>query len=824
MPKTDDGKAYEQLIAENVELCARLEEAEETLRAIRSGEVDALMVAGPNGDQVFTLSGADRVYRALIENMSEGALTLTAGGVILYANRRFADMVQTPLERVVGAAIAAWLAPESRAALETLLHNRDERCSAEVLLATGSGAQLAANLSVNRLFMADLPDVYCMVVTDLTEQKQSTAALAASEEKFRYIFDHSVIGKSFTLPSGEITVNKAFCDMLGYTSAELADHKWQELTHPDDIALSERMLAPLRAGKQNSTRFTKRYLHKDGSTIWADVGIALRRDAEGKPIYFVTSVNDITVRKQAEAELVASQSLYRLLAENSSDAISLIDAAGTVVYISPAYARHLGFDEGELLNLDTPGILHLIHPDDRAAIAAEIKRGRDLKLPTSRYEYRLRAKGGDYVWLEDVLRRDFDEQGQFVRTIVNSRDVTARKQAEAERDRLQAQLAEAQKMELVGRLAGGIAHEFNNMLAGIMLRTELLLHAGQPDTPLQRSLTTIYGVAQRAAEMVRSLLGFARKQMIAPRMLDLNAAVESSLPMLHNLVGEEITVVWQPGSHIWPVKIDPTQFEQILINLCTNARDAIAGVGAITIETAELEMTHAVDVSGHDVPPGAYVLLAVTDTGCGMDQALFAHIFEPFFTTKEVGKGSGLGLAAVAGIVQQNGGYIQILTEPGAGTTFKIFLPGYTETVAPGEQGQTPSLPYGHGETVMLVEDEAMVLQMTADALQYLGYNVIAAAAPAEAIRQMEGESGTVDLLMTDVVMPAMNGAELAARIAALRPGIRHLFVSGYPADIVAQRGALGDDVHFLQKPFTLQELATKVSALLAKAAPINSS
>ena len=902
----------------------------------------------------------------------------------------------------------------------------------------------------------------------LEEQVRTEKALRANAEKFQYVFDNSVVGQSITLPSGEINVNKAFCEMLGYSRAELLSRKWQDLTHTDDIELTNRALTPLLAGNQDAIRFTKRYIHKDGSTIWAEVGTAIRRDAGGKPQYFVTSVNDITRRRraeenlrqseallrlvtdnlpayvayvnapalcyqfvnrqfafsfqrpreeiigqpvssilsqanfefawpyieralhgercsyetafplaegqrwiqvnyvpsldqsgkvngivilnhdlterkqaeealreaeerfhsmferhhaimlliaphsgaivdanmaatqfygysldelrrmnidainalspeqvaaertralaerqnyfvfphrlasgeirtvevhstpiavgeqqllfsiihditerqQAEAALAASQAMYRLLAENSSDAVTLIDAGGNVVYASPSCTRRLGYDENDLLQLDTPGIMQLVYPDDRAAIAAEIRRGRELKLPTSRYEYRLRTKSGDYIWVEDVLRRTFDEQG-FVSTIVNSRDITERKQAAAEHEHLQAQLAEAQKMELVGRLAGGIAHEFNNMLAGILLRTELLLYAAEPDTPLQRGLTTIYSVSQRAAEMVRSLLGFARRQVIAPRMLDLNVAVQSSLPMLHKMVGEEIAVVWQPGSHIWPVKIDPTQFEQILINLCANARDAIAGIGVITIETAALELAHARDVGGHDVPSGVYVLLAVTDTGCGMDQALLAHIFEPFFTTKEVGKGSGLGLAAVAGIVQQNGGYIQILTEPGVGTTFKIYLPWYTETVASGEQDQTPSLPYGHEETVLLVEDEAVVLQMTADALQYLGYHVIAAATPEEAIQQVEKLSGTVNLLMTDVVMPVMNGGELAERVAVIQPGIKRLFISGYPSDIVAQRGALGDDVHFLQKPFTLQELATKMRAVLAEAAPI---
>lgn len=331
MPKTGAGKTHAQLLAENLDLRARLEEAEEKLRTIRSGEVVAHNVARPHGDQV---------YRTLIEDMNEGALTLTADGVILYANRRFADMVQTPLAKVIGAAIDAWLAPDSRAVLQTLLPDRGERRCAAVLLASGRGAPLPVNLSVNCLSAEEPPAVYGMVVTDLTQQKGRLTTLAASEDKFQYVFDNSVVGESVTLPSGEINVNQAFCDLMGYTRAELAGRTWQELTHPDDIALTDRMLAPLLAGKQTSTRFTKRYLHKDGSTIWADVGTALRRDAEGRPLYFVTSVNDITERKRAEEDLRQSERLLRLVADNLPAYVAYVSSSALCYqFVNRRYAR-----------------------------------------------------------------------------------------------------------------------------------------------------------------------------------------------------------------------------------------------------------------------------------------------------------------------------------------------------------------------------------------------------------------------------------------------------------------------------------------------------
>ena len=524
---------------------------------------------------------------------------------------------------------------------------------------------------------------------------------------------------------------------------------------------------------------------------------------------------DITEQKRAEAELAASQSLYRLLAENSSDAVSMIDAEGRVVYVSPAYTRRLGYDERDMLELDTPAIIQRIHPDDRARIAAEIRRGRDLKLPVSRYAYRAITKSGDYIWLEDILRRDFDERGEFVRTIVNSRNITERVRAEEERDRLQAHLAQAQKMELVGRLAGGVAHEFNNMLAVIMLRTEILLRATDPGTKVHKSLSDIHAVAVRSAALVRSLLGYARKQIVSPKALDLNVAITNALPVMQKLLGEEVELIWNPGAALWSVRIDPSQFEQVLVNLCVNARDAIDSTGTISIETADVVLAQGVGANGLPIRAGDYVMVAVSDTGCGMDDELLPHIFEPFFTTKEVGSGTGLGLAAVDGIVQQNQGHIQVRSKPGIGTTFKIYFPRLVEN-ADSHEHETPSaLPWGKGETVLLVEDEVFVLEMAAEILRYLGYTVIEAATPAHALQRLKDADAPVDLLMTDIVLPAMNGSELAKQIAAIQPGIKCLFVSGYPADMVAQRGVLESGVHFLHKPFSLYELATTVSQAL---------
>ncbi|MBK7916294.1 MAG: response regulator [Chloroflexi bacterium] len=287
--------------------------------------------------------------------------------------------------------------------------------------------------------------------------------------------------------------------------------------------------------------------------------------------------------------------------------------------------------------------------------------------------------------------------------------------------------------------------------------------------------------------------------------------------MLKNLLSEEIKLVWRPDRQVWPVRIDPTQIDQILVNLCVNARDAIQGVGMFMIGTENIALADSiVAANGSTMPPGDYVMLTVSDTGSGIEKDLLAHIFEPFFTTKEIGKGTGLGLSVVDGIVQQNGGQVQVYSTPNLGTTFKVYLPRFADPVQVAEE-ERPSPPplQSKGETVLLVEDEAAVLQMAADALRYLGYKVITAVTPDEAIYQMENYAGTIDLLMTDIILPVMNGRELAERIIAIQPDIKILYVSGYPADFIAHRGVLEGGVHFLQKPFSLQKLASSLKETL---------
>jgi two-component system cell cycle sensor histidine kinase/response regulator CckA len=394
-------------------------------------------------------------------------------------------------------------------------------------------------------------------------------------------------------------------------------------------------------------------------------------------------------------------------------------------------------------------------------------------------------------------------------------DITRRKQAEEEREELREQLFEARKMESIGRLAGGVAHDFNNMLGVVSGYTEMALDQIHPDTPLFANLLEVRNAAKRSAELTRQLLTFARKQYVAPTLFDLNETVANMLAMLRRLTGETIEITWRPGPGGANVKMDPSQMDQILANLCVNARDAMAGNGTITIETHVTTLDEA-GCAGHlRYVPGEYVLLAVSDDGHGMDKEILDNMFEPFFTTKETGKGAGLGLATVYGIIKQNSGFIDVRSEPGRGTTFKIYLP---RQMAGVEQTLTkrPAPPVVRGsETILLVEDEPALLKMTSLVLKNSGFRVLPASSPAEAIRVADEHAGEIHLLLTDVIMPGMNGVDLAKELNSLYPEIKQLFMSGYTGDAMAHHGMLDENINFIQKPFSLQDLAAKTREVL---------
>jgi PAS domain S-box-containing protein len=409
-----------------------------------------------------------------------------------------------------------------------------------------------------------------------------------------------------------------------------------------------------------------------------------------------------------------------------------------------------------------------------------------------------------------------NDQGERTGTIGVVNDLTEHERSEVERQKLEAQLQQAQKMESVGRLAGGVAHDFNNQLSVILGYSELSLLEIDPSQPHYAAFLEIKKAAERSATLTGQLLAFARKQTVSPIVIDLNETVSGMLKMLQRLIGENIQLAWHPASNIWPIKIDPSQIDQLLANLCVNARDAIKDIGRICIETGNCTIDETYCATHADTIPGEYLKITVSDDGCGMDKETLSHIFEPFYTTKELGKGTGLGLATLFGIVMQNNGFINVYSEPGQGTTFTIYLPRHIGENEEVSKVIASELPSKGNETILLVEDEPTILEMAALMLKGLGYTVVTAGTGNEAIRLFKERADSIQLLMTDVVMPDMNGRNLQKELQLLSPQLKCLFMSGYTANVIAHHGVLDEGVHFINKPFSVLDLAQKVRVVLA--------
>jgi PAS domain S-box-containing protein len=512
-------------------------------------------------------------------------------------------------------------------------------------------------------------------------------------------------------------------------------------------------------------------------------------------------------------DLREREAWLRTVMEQAGDGLELIDFDGRVVDVNSAACTALDYAREELCRLSIwdfdPGF-------DRQKFHATLQsmpHGQPITIETMH-----RRKDGSTFPVE--VRSTVIDVGGRRLVLALSRDLTERRRTEGDRERLQSQLAQAQKMESVGRLSGGVAHDFNNMLAVILGHAEMALDRVRPTDPIHADLAEIQASARRSAELTRQLLAFARKQPVAPRVLDLNESVATVLKMLERLVGEDVRIEWRPGDGIHRVRVDPSQLDQLLTNLCVNARDAISGVGTIAIATANVVFDADLVRGRPGAVPGTYAALSVCDTGCGMSTDQVERVFEPFYTTKQLGQGTGLGLATVYGIVKQNDGFIDVISAPGAGATFTIYLPRAPGEVASAVDPPMSQLPRGAGETILLVEDEAAILALGAAMLTQLGYVVLAAGTPGDALRLAHEHQGDIDLLLTDVVMPEMNGRDLAMRVTAVKPAVRRLFMSGYTADIIVSSGGLDENVDLLTKPFTARQLASKVRETLDRGTP----
>ena len=669
---------------------------------------------------------------------------------------------------------------------------------------------------------ADLDTVLRMadLAWDLCERKQVGMALTANKEKYQRLYTMLRL-MADTLPDmiwaknankEFLFANKALCsgllkatdtsEPIGKTDGFFANR--ERRNHPDDP--NWHTFGELCMDSDATTLQAMREMQFDefgnvgGKYLHLDVHKAPLFDDRGELIGVVGSARDITERKHAEAE----RERLVLAIEQTSETIVITDTTGAIVYANPSFERITGYSREEALGMN-PRLLKSGKHDESfyAEMWATLQRGEAWS-----GQFINKKKDGSLFTEEAVISPVRDPSGTTVSFVAVKRDIS-------NGIRLEEQLRQAQKMESIGQLAGGVAHDFNNMLGVILGRIEMAITRLGPLHPVLHHLNDIRKAAERSTELTKQLLTFARKQAINPKVLDFNEAIAAILTILQRLIGESIELIWRPGNNLWPVLIDPTQVDQILANLCVSARDAIADVGTITITTGTITVDEHDQCGLNGLESGGYVRLSVSDNGCGMDQQTIAHIFEPFFTTKAVGVGTGLGLATVYGIVSQNKGHIDVQSTPGQGSTFTVVLPKAPGATEDGGEHHQDRAPERGQETILLVEDEPLILTMAESMLEMLGYTVLVAQTPGEALHKAKTHQGLIDLLFTDVIMPEMNGLDLAQRMHLIRPGLKCLFMSGYTADLLDRLTSGAEPIDLIEKPFMLHDLAAKVRAVL---------
>jgi two-component system cell cycle sensor histidine kinase/response regulator CckA len=641
-----------------------------------------------------------------------------------------------------------------------------------------------------------------VIVRDITKQKQAEKDLLQAERKYRLIFEEAIIGIFQSTPDGRLmSVNPALTRMYGYDSPEemiasITDIQRQLYVDPNRRDEFKHLLEKVGLVHQ----FEVQVYRKDGRKIWLSANAHVVREGD-VIVRYEGTFEDVTNRKLLEDELREAQQKYRDIVENAVVGIFQSTPEGRYISANPAMANMLGYTSPQELVESITDTSMQVYVDPKRR--EEFKRLASEQGVAKNFECEAYRKDGSKMWLSANVRA-VSKDGVVVRYEGMNEDITQRKL-------LEDQLRQAQKMEAVGQLAGGVAHDFNNALGVITGYSDLLqmnLPAGDPS---HRHAVEIAKAGRRAAALTRQLLAFSRKQVIQPVVLDLNAATGELEKMLRRLIGEHIEITFKRSPGLGRVKMDPGQVEQVLMNLAVNSRDAMPHGGSLCIETANVELDETYARQNVFVIPGSYVMLSVSDTGCGMDKETQLRIFEPFFTTKEPGKGTGLGLSTVYGIAKQNAGYVVVYSELGKGTTFKLYLPRLSDTATlPLPVPALEALPCGT-ETVLVVEDEEALRTLTRTCLESNHYYVLDAPNAAAALELAKKHQGRVHLLLTDVVMPGMSGRELANQLLASRPEVKVVYMSGYTNDLIDQQGILDSDTVLLEKPFTLHSLLTKV-------------
>lgn len=661
-----------------------------------------------------------------------------------------------------------------------------------------------ADLSLHAKFLRDetgKPNAMMGISRDISEQKKALKEI----QRYKLIFEKS-LNEIYIFDAKSLLftyVNQAAINNLGYSIEELKHMTPVDIKPEFTLQQFQALLQPLRDGAEKSIVFETIHKRKDGSTYDIEVHLQLMH-VEGED-FFTAIIIDITQRKQFEEQLKESEEKFRILAESTPMTIMMYQDDNWI-YANPAAEALLGYTEEELCAMN---FWDVVHPDDKAIIRERGSKRQKGEVAPVGYEFRVIDKNGTVKWVL-LYGATVMYKGKPA-GLISVIDITDRKKIEEEKRKLQEQLLQSQKMEAIGTLAGGVAHEFNNMLNIISGHAELALLNIQQDNPACGDILKIKNAAQRSAEITKKLLTFARKQEDKFSIVNVNTAIDSMIGMIKRLIGENIQLVWQPVKKELSVHIDEVSIDQILVNLIVNARDAIKDHGLIGITTDSVTIEDEVALQ-HSVLPGEYALIEVADNGIGMDEETLEHIFDPFFTTKEVGKGTGLGLSTVYGIVKNHGGFIDVNSEKGKGTAFRIYIPLFIERRyhAQYHEDAVQNL-FRSTETILIVEDEASILKMIKKMLEILGYTVLEASDPFKALEIVKNYIGTIHLLITDVIMPKMNGVDLSKLVSAIHPRIKVIYTSGYSAEVLTKHNIKISDVNYLKKPVSFAILASVV-------------
>jgi len=761
------------------------------------------------------LAQSEAYFRALIENSLDLIVVLDKAGIMRFQSPSSERILGFRPEELVGQSVFAFVHPDdlgaSGQAFARLLQGQyDPSMATELRFRHKNGSWRVLEVMAKRL-VNHVGEVSCVINSrDITERTQAEEALRESEERLRLALSAAGQGLWDLNPqTREGYASPELARLLGYRPEEFVNSSdlWESRVHPDDLIEAKAQFEACLAGEEPDHACEYRTRTASGEWKWVlDQGRVMERDPQGRPLRVIGITMDITERKEAEELLKLTQ----FSVERAADAIYWVGPEGRIILANEASCRRDGYSREEMLSLRIFDLDPSLTPNFYGVWWQDLKRAGSLALESTH-----RTKSGEVYPIE--LSANYIEIGGKEYNCVFARDISERKRAEEALRESEEQLRQAQKMEAVGQLAGGIAHDFNNLLTSIIGNSSLALGCMAPEDPNRELIADVQEVGERAAVLTRQILAFSRRQVLKPEILCLNKVILDLEPLLRRTLGEDVELEFLLAPDLRESEIDAQQMGQVLLNLTANARDAMPEGGRLLIETTNASLDRAYSLKHLEVEAGDYVMLAVSDTGCGMDKKTQAHVFEPFFTTKEVGKGTGLGLSTAFGIVKQSGGSISVYSEPGEGSTFKVYLPVAEASASPqveSAEGQEESRP--RCERILVVEDEAHVRELVVRVLSRSGYRVMAVGSAKETEQVLEEPGNQPDLLLTDVVLPGgVNGRQVAETLLARFPDLRVLFMSGYTRNAVVHDGRLGQGLAILEKPFTPKTLLEKVREVL---------